>query len=153
MIVSIISIQEKKVSSRAGMKQAISTSPFYRAWLDTIQYDLEMVERAIKEKNFSLLGEIMENNALKMHATMHTTKPPILYWEAGSIALMKEVIELREEGIECYFTMDAGPQVKILCLKSEIPKILERIKLKNLAQECFVCHPGDKAYLSEAHLF
>jgi len=153
MIVTIVSTEEKKVSSRAGMKQTISTSHFYRAWLDTIQYDLEIAEKAIKEKNFSLLGEIMENNALKMHATMHTTKPPILYWESGSIAIMKEVISLREEGIECYFTMDAGPQVKILCLESEITKILERIKQQNLAQEWFVCHLGDKAYLSEEHLF
>ncbi|WP_455142588.1 diphosphomevalonate decarboxylase [Candidatus Hodarchaeum mangrovi] len=153
MIVTIVSTEEKKVSSRAGMKQTISTSPFYKAWLDTIQYDLEIVEEAIIEKNFSLLGEIMENNALKMHATMHTTKPPILYWESGSIALMKEIIALREEGTECYFTMDAGPQVKILCLKSEISKIIERIKHQNLVQEWFVCHPGNKAHLIDEHLF
>ncbi|MHA2094149.1 MAG: diphosphomevalonate decarboxylase, partial [Candidatus Hodarchaeales archaeon] len=115
MIVTIISTEEKKVSSRAGMSQTVKNSPFYKAWLDTVESDVINMKTAISNKDFSLLGKVAENNALKMHATMHTTIPPIIYWEAGSLAIMKEVLNLREEGKECYFTMDAGPQVKILC--------------------------------------
>jgi diphosphomevalonate decarboxylase len=154
MIVTIVSTKEKKISSRAGMKQTVKTSPLYRAWLDTIDEDLITAEQAIREKQFSNLGLTVEKNALKMHATMHTTSPPIIYWEAESLKLMKEVITLREEDqIDCYFTMDAGPQVKILCLKKDIPLITKRISDLPEVQKLFICHPGEGARLVDEHLF
>ncbi len=153
MLVTVVSPKEKKVSSRTGMKQTVKTSQLYKAWLETINVDLKNVEKAILEKNFPLLGSTLENNALKMHSTMHTTNPPIIYWEAGSLIIMKEVISLREEGVECYFTMDAGPQVKILCLEKDISKISERINRTGAAQDWFVCRPGERARIIEKHLF
>jgi diphosphomevalonate decarboxylase len=154
MIVTVVSSKEKKISSRAGMKQTVKTSPLYKAWLDTIADDLKTVEQAIRDKDFTKLGPTIEKNALKMHATMHTTTPPILYWQAESLNLMKEVIALREEdNIECYFTMDAGPQVKILCLKKDIPLIEKRISELHELQDMFICHPGEGARLVEEHLF
>lgn len=153
MIVTVVSPQEKKVSSRAGMKQTVITSPFYESWLRTIESDIETVKNAILEKNFQLLGATAEKNALKMHATMHTTSPPLIYWESGTLKLMKEIISLREEGTECYFTIDAGPQVKILCLKKDIPKISERITNLGVTQDLYICHPGEGAIIIEDHLF
>ena len=153
MIVTIVSPQEKKVSSRTGMKQTIKTSPLYKTWLETIESDLENAKRAILEKDFHLLGTIVEKNALKMHATMHTTSPPIVYWESGTLALMKEVITLREEGTECYFTMDAGPQVKVLCLNKDVSKIIERLTSLGVTQDFVVCHPGEGAKIIKEHLF
>ncbi|MFX0124940.1 MAG: diphosphomevalonate decarboxylase [Candidatus Hodarchaeota archaeon] len=154
MIVTVVSSKEKKISSRAGMKQTVKTSPLYKAWLDTIADDLKTVEQAIRDKDFTELGPTIEKNALKMHATMHTTTPPILYWQAESLNLMKEVIALREEdNIECYFTMDAGPQVKILCLKKDIPLIKKRISEIQELQDIFICHPGEGTKLIEEHLF
>lgn len=154
MIVTVVSSKEKKVSSRAGMKQTVKTSPLYKTWLDTIDEDLRIVEEAIREKDISKLGPTVEKNALKMHATMHTTSPPIIYWEAASLTLMKEVIALREEdSIECYFTMDAGPQVKILCLNKNIPLLQKRFSELKEVQDLYVCHPGEGARLVNDHLF
>ncbi|PWI46999.1 diphosphomevalonate decarboxylase [Candidatus Heimdallarchaeota archaeon B3_Heim] len=153
MIVTIISSEEKKVSSRAGMSQTVKNSPFYSAWLDTIESDVEKMKQAISEKDFIQLGKIAELNAIKMHATMQTTTPPIIYWEAGSLSIMKEVLKLREEGIECYFTMDAGPQVKILCQQKDIETIKSRVTEINLVKDIIICHPGKEARLTEDHLF
>jgi diphosphomevalonate decarboxylase len=153
MIVTIISTEEKKISSRAGMSQTVTTSPFYDAWLDTIESDVEKMKQAITKKNFTLLGKIAENNALKMHATMHTTIPPIIYWESGSLSIMKEVLKLREEGTECYFTMDAGPQVKILCQQKDLETIKSRVTELDFVKDIMICHPGGEARLIEEHLF
>jgi diphosphomevalonate decarboxylase len=153
MIVTVVSPQEKKVSSRAGMKQTVQTSPLYESWLNTIESDIKKIQEAILEKDFQKLGTTAEKNALKMHASMHTTTPPLIYWESGTLKLMKEVISLREEGTECYFTIDAGPQVKVLCLKKDLSKISERITSLGVTQDIYVCHPGNGASIINNHLF
>lgn len=153
MIVSIISTEEKKISSRAGMSQTVETSPLYQAWLDTIELDIANMKEAIINRNFTQLGKIAESNALKMHSTMHTTSPPIIYWESGSLALMKEVQKLRESGMECYFTMDAGPQVKILCQQQNTERIQKEIRKIPHVKDTIICKIGKGARLTESHLF
>ena len=153
MIVTVISTEKKKISSRAGMSQTVSTSPYYRAWLETIETDVENLKNAIIEKNFTRLGMVAEKNALKMHATMHTTSPSNIYWKSGTLELMNKVFELREENLECYFTMDAGPQVKILCLKSNLNDIQKELSTLDCVKNQIICHPGTGAHLVKDHLF
>ncbi len=135
------------------MSQTVETSPLYQAWLDTIESDIINMKEAILKRNFIQVGRIAETNALKMHSTMHTTYPPIIYWEAGSLAIMKEVQNLREAGTECYFTMDAGPQVKILCQQQDIEKIQTMILDIPHVKDTIVCKVGKGARLTESHLF
>ena len=153
MVVSVLTTKEKKIKSRAGMKQTVANSPLYKVWLETVEKDLENVRKGILEKNFSLLGKTSEMNALKMHATMQTTEPHIIYWQPETITLMKEVMAMREEGIESYFTIDGGPQVKILCLEKDSKKIEKRLKELKGVQKTFLCHVGEGARLSEKDLF
>ena len=116
--VCITTSDQKPTSSRAGMENVVQTSPIYQsAWLDSIDEDLEMMERAILEKDFSTLGQVAELNALKMHATMLASTPPLIYWNDSTKTLSQLVVELRQSNeLECYFTIDAGPQVKICLL-------------------------------------
>jgi diphosphomevalonate decarboxylase len=153
MIVTIISMEEKKVSSRAGMSQTVKTSPLYKAWLDTIESDVENIKEAIINKDFTQLGRIAEANALKMHSTMHTTDPPIIYWQSGTLSIMKEVIALREKGTECYFTMDAGPQVKILCLKKDLEQVKRKVLAVQAVKDIMICHSGEGIRFTDNHLF
>jgi diphosphomevalonate decarboxylase len=153
MIVTVLTTKEKKVKSRAGMAKTVDTSPLYKAWLETIDEDLKNMGSALARKDFTLLGKTAEMNALKMHATMITTDPHIIYWEPETIVLMKEVMALREEGIECYFTMDGGPQVKIICLEKNVGEIEKRLKEIKEIKQMFVCKAGDGARLTNEHLF
>jgi diphosphomevalonate decarboxylase len=50
-----------------------------------------------------------------MHAAAMAATPPLVYWEPATLAAMRRVSELRDRGVEAYFSIDAGPQVKILC--------------------------------------
>ena len=36
---------------------------------------------------------------------------------------MNAVKKIRAAGLACYFTMDAGPNVKVLCQKKDVAKI------------------------------
>lgn len=153
MIVTVLTEKEKKIKSREGMQRTVENSPMYKTWLETVDKDLENMREGILEKDFLTVGKTAELNALKMHATMHTTKPPIIYWEPETIRLMKEVIVMREEGIDVYFTIDGGPQVKILCLEKNASKIENRVKELKEVKKTIKCKTGGEAKLIDEDLF
>lgn len=142
MIAVIVNRKEKAVSSRTGMKQTVTTSPFYNGWLESTEKDLEQIKIAIKNRDFEEMGMIAERNGLKMHATMLGANPPLSYWEPESILVMQIVRELRKKGILCYFTMDAGPNVKIICRLSESNIIKDRLTQIFKSEQIIVTGPG-----------
>jgi diphosphomevalonate decarboxylase len=153
MLTTIVSTEEKKIKSRAGMKQTVETCPYYQSWLDTVEQDIETIREGIKEKDFTKVGSTAEFNCLKMHATMITTKPPIIYWNPATMTIVHAVLAWREEGLESYFTMDAGPNVKVMCMDKDVPELEKRLKELNGVKEVIVCKPGDPAKLTDDHLF
>ncbi|MFD2306711.1 diphosphomevalonate decarboxylase [Enterococcus termitis] len=110
----------KDVSSRDGMKRTVETSSFYAGWLSSIDADLKTAKQAIAEKDFKALGEVTEANALRMHGTTLAANPPFTYWSPESLTVMQLVRQARQNGLPCYFTMDAGPNVKILVEKKNL---------------------------------
>ncbi len=116
VVVAITDTQAKLVNSTAGMGESALSSPFYPAWVDTSEDDLSEARAAIAARNFGRLGELTEYSCLKLHSIMLTSRPALLYWNAATVAAIHAVRELRGGGIPVYFTIDAGPQLKALCL-------------------------------------
>lgn len=143
---SIISVmletKPKKILSREGMKRTVETSVFYDGWLRTVPNDLAMAKEAIAKRDFEQLGTILESNALKMHATTLGANPPFLYWHSGTLVVMEAVQELREEGILAFFTIDAGPNVKVITLPQDEKKVVSRLSQLPEVQHVSICHPG-----------
>jgi diphosphomevalonate decarboxylase len=128
MIFILINDQQKDVSSRDGMQRTVETSAFYDAWLEAAATDIQLAKQAIADKNFQALGEVTEANGLKMHATTLAANPPFTYWSPDSLRAMNKVRQIRKDGLACYFTMDAGPNVKVLCQKADVPAILAELE-------------------------
>lgn len=121
---------EKSISSREAMQRTVNSSALYPNWPKKVATDLTIIRQALQTKNFSLLGGTVESNALTMHATMLSSWPPICYFQPETIAAMHKVWELRRQGLDCYFTEDAGPNLKLLFLdkhtetiKQHFPKV------------------------------
>jgi diphosphomevalonate decarboxylase len=153
MIICLTSKAEKRVSSRVGMARTVETSPLYEGWLASVEGDLLAIREGIHRRDFGAVGEAAEHNCLKMHATMLAARPPILYWNAGTVAIMEAVRRWREEGLPCYFTIDAGPQVKILCLERATGEIVERLNRLRPEGETLLARPGEGASIIGEHLF
>ncbi len=153
MITTIVTESRKKTSSRAGMSQTVKTSPYYDGWLKTIDGDLKEVRDGIKNRDFNAVGLCAEQNCLKMHATMMTTKPSIIYWHPATMEIMRSVMAWREQGISCYFTIDAGPNVKVMCLEKDARKINGMLSGLESVKKTITCMPGDAARLVNKHLF
>ena len=77
----------------------------------------------LKANDFQAVGELTEANALRMHQTTSTANPPFSYLTDASYQAMDKVKALRASGEQCYFTMDAGPNVKVLCLEEDLDRL------------------------------
>lgn len=138
----VLTAKEKDVSSRVGMKRTVDTSVFYDGWLQSIPKDLRDIKKAIKTKDFEQLGEISEANCLKMHATTLGAVPPFTYWQDETMTVMETVQYLRKKGIPAYFTIDAGPNVKVLYPPRDEEKVLEALKSVNAVEKVIVSKVG-----------
>lgn len=113
----IIDDKEKKISSREAMKLA-HTSSYYKEWPRKVESDLKNIIEAIKQKDFNLLGRIAENNSLFMHKIIQTTKSPFNYLTEKTELIINKIYKFRKEKkIPIYFTIDAGPNIKLIYLK------------------------------------
>lgn len=129
ILVIILSEGKKAISSTSG-QEGVKTSEFYRVRLNGIDSKIKKIKAAIKEKNFRVLGEIMEEDCLSMYGVMMTQKPSLMYWLPETIRVMQAVRQWREEGLESYFTINTGQNVLVFCEpknENEIVKRLEKI--------------------------
>lgn len=114
-LVALTAQGQKKVGSTQGMQRTQGTSPFFRPWLTTQDDDLAAARQAIADCDFGSLAAVAERSCLRMHATAIGADPGILYWNPTTVALIHSVREARSDGLPCFFTIDAGPHVKVFC--------------------------------------
>jgi diphosphomevalonate decarboxylase len=142
IIVCVVEEGSKKKSSRGAMESSRLSSPYYRAWISSSRQALPRAIRALRERDLPQLGEAMRLSYLRMFATMISTDPPTLYWLPESLEIIHECEEMRGEGLGVWETMDAGPQVKLLCLAQETEKVRQRIESMNATSRTIVCSVG-----------
>lgn len=113
---------QKKLPSTKGMKDA-QASPFFEPWIKRNDLELNEMIAAIKSNDFTKIGSLAELNANEMHAINLTAQPGFTYFEPDTIRAIKLIEELRSKGIECYYTIDAGPNLKILTQQKNIKEV------------------------------
>lgn len=127
VLIAIVKNSPKSVSSREAMERSKRTSPFYTKWLNESDKTFANALEALKEKNLNALGPLIQQSYLQMFSTMFTSVPPIFYWEPDSIRILHACERLRKEGYAIWETMDAGPQVKMLCLDRDVEFLKDRL--------------------------
>ncbi len=127
VIAAVTSTGPKPVSSGEAMEASRKTSPFYTRWVEEQDSDLSTARDAIAGRDFGKLASIAEHNCLKMHSVMWASRPPVVYWNAATIACLERVRQLQADGAAAFFTIDAGPQVKVVCLPGDESQVVEAL--------------------------
>jgi diphosphomevalonate decarboxylase len=104
-------------------------------------------DRKQGERQFEQLGTSMEKSTLMMHASMWATRPAILFLTEGTLAVMHRVRTLRSQGLPCYFTIDAGPHVKVLVEAEHADAIQRELTSMSQVKRVIPCAPGPGARL------
>ena len=115
VLICITSKEPKEISSREGMEISKKTSPIYQDWLDVNEKHINLALNAIKDKDMSGLENVTEENCKLMHKVMKTSNPSISYMTDVTHSCLSEIENLRSLGHSLFYTIDAGPQVKIIC--------------------------------------
>jgi diphosphomevalonate decarboxylase len=85
---------------------------------------------------------------------MQTGTPSLLYWQPGTIEVLQAVRRWRgEDGLASYFTIDAGPNVHVLCLAEDVPTVHTRLSALSSVTEVLVSRPGPPPFALTDHLF
>ena len=127
VVVAVTQAGRKQTDSRAGMELTRRTSPFYDAWLKSQAADLGEAHRAVQSHDFERLADLSEGNCLRMHATALGATPPVLYFNGATLECIQRVKTLAREGKPVFFTVDAGPQVKAVCLPEALESVREAL--------------------------
>lgn len=142
MIFIIVDDGKKDVSSTEGMRRVVETSPYYEGWVSSTTDDLVAMKTAIEEQDVAKVGAIAERSALKMHALNLSANPPFNYWSPDSIVAMRKVEEFREQGYPVYLTMDAGPNVKLICKDSQMDELYDSLLETFREDQLVMAKPG-----------
>jgi len=143
IVIVLVSRKAKPVSSRAAMEATRISSPYYRAWLRNAGQLLDPALRALERRDIEALGPVARLSYSRMHAALLAASPPLLYWLPATIAAIRECQSLRDEGIGAWETLDAGPQVKVLCLDSQLHIICERLQALDPELKLIVASVGE----------
>jgi diphosphomevalonate decarboxylase len=150
LVVAITAAGEKALGSTAAMRRTAETSPYYDAWVRGVDGDLAAARAALGARDLAALGAVAERSALRMHASALAADPPILYWNPATVAAMARVRALRAAGTPAFFTIDAGPHVKVLCAARDAEAIAAALGEVPGVLRTLSAAPGSGARLVEA---
>ena len=126
-IVAVVAKEAKKKSSTEGHAAAL-TSPYYKARQRELEARVESLRDALLKRKLKKFGQLVEEEAIDLHLIAMTSRPPIFYWNKGTIEVVNKLHQWREEGFDAYFTMDAGPNVHVICPKRDTARLDRRLK-------------------------
>ncbi len=125
--IAIVSAAHKKTGSTEGHALA-GTSPLQQARLADAPRRLEICRNAILNKDFEPFANIIEHDSDIMHAVMMTSDPPLMYWQSATVNILHSVREWREGGLPAAYTVDAGPNVHVLCPREQAGEVEKRLR-------------------------
>jgi diphosphomevalonate decarboxylase len=111
------------------------------------------VRRAIFAKDLALLGPAIEEDAIELHFIAMTSIPPIFYWNPGMVRVIQAALRWRADGVIVYFTLDAGPNVHLICESKDADQVAALARAVPDVQQVIVNAPGGAARIVDQHLF
>jgi diphosphomevalonate decarboxylase len=115
--IAVISTEYTTTGSTEGHALA-GTSPLQTARVEDTPHRLVICRQAILNRDFTALAEIVEADSNLMHAVMMTSRPPLFYWQPASLVVMQTIRTARARGLPACYTIDAGPNVHVICTKA-----------------------------------
>ena len=144
--IAIVEAGPKTTGSTEGHALA-PTSPLQNARVMDTPRRLDLCRQALLRHDFEALALISELDSNLMHAVMMTSTPPLFYWSPSSLELMKSIPIMRRAGLPVCYTLDAGPNVHVICQASAVPIIENRLASMPGVEQVLVSEVGGPAQI------
>ncbi len=146
VLVLLVEAGPKMISSTEGMLKTAAESPYHAAWLSCVEPHLKIAREAIRRRDLPALGAVAEASCLAMHADMLSAG--LIYWRGSTLELIHKVRALRPH-LPIYFTIDAGPHLKLLCEPEHLEAAHAALKGLPEIQRIISCRLAGPARLIE----
>ena len=125
----------KPVSSSAG-HSLMETNPFARERFAQARENLERLHATTGEGDWQGFIELMEEEALSLHAMMMTGRPGYLLMQPATLSILQGIRAFRQE-TRCRvgFTLDAGANVHLMYAGEDAP-LVEAFISSDLLRHC-----------------
>jgi diphosphomevalonate decarboxylase len=119
----IVTTEKKKVLSRQG-HSLMENHPYAQARYQQAKNNFNSLVQSINEEDFATFSDIVENEALSIHALMLSSNPGYTLLKPNSFLILEEMRKFRkEENCKICFTIDAGPNIHLLYPNDEKEKV------------------------------
>jgi diphosphomevalonate decarboxylase len=145
IIAAVVDSGPKSIGSTQGMIRSQQTSPHYADFVESAPALVDRARRAVLDRDLATLIEVMERSTTKMHQVFASTHPPLAYVRPLSRLVIERVERIRSDGVLCGWTMDAGPNVKVLCATDDAEQVAAA--LRALVSRVEILQPGGPARL------
>lgn len=124
----IVNNKEKSVSSSAG-HSLMHGHLFKDLRFEQAKDNLKALINAMKIGDWESFGDIVETEALTLHALMMTSFPSFILLEPQSVAIIHHIRSFRAQfNLPLYFTIDAGPNIHMIYPASIKSRVNDFIK-------------------------
>jgi diphosphomevalonate decarboxylase len=113
----------KKISSSVG-HLLMETNPFAKVRYVQARENLGLLYTAMKEGDWLGFINVIEEEALTLHAMMMTGRPGFMLLQPGTLSILQIIREYRKEtGYRLGFTLDAGANVHLLYADADADQV------------------------------
>lgn len=119
---------EKQVSSTIG-HNLMHGHPFAKQRFEQAHENISALKTILKSGDLKSFIELIESEALTLHAMMMTSLPYFILMKANTLEIINKIWKFRDaSGCHIGFTLDAGANVHVLYPEKDTSKVLEFIK-------------------------
>lgn len=127
-VILLVDKGEKQVSSTVGHKLMYG-HPFAEKRFEQAHQNLAELKTVLISGNQKRFIEIVESEALTLHAMMMTSMPYFILMKPNTLQIINKIWEFRAQtNSNICFTLDAGANVHVLFPENEKEKVYEFIK-------------------------
>ena len=147
-VIAVAKAGPKDIGSTEGMKRTNESSPYHKPWIELVSRDLVTVRTALQNDDFTTLAQCVEGNCLAMHANAMASRPGIIYFSGTTLEAISTVRNLRvNQGIEVFFTIDAGPHVVAFTRPSFVDEVAKALGQISGVTQVIRSEMGNAAHL------
>ena len=121
------------------------TSPLQEARVADAPRRLDICRNAILNRDFDAFASIVELDSDIMHSVMMTSTPALHYWQPTSLRVMSAVRQWRSDGLPVCYTVDAGPNVHVICPESDARNVDKKLREIEGVTDVLVARAGGAA--------
>lgn len=130
----LVSEAEKRIGSTVG-HNLMAKNPFADIRYANAQKNLNRLVESMKSGNLIQFFEVIEQEALELHAMMMVSTPPYLLLEPNTVLIINKIRDFRAStGLNLGFTIDAGPNIHLIYFERDKELVLPFIE--SLRQYC-----------------